>query len=296
MGYEFTAFRQDLQAAVKALEEEDFENMNIYSNRIMSNSIYGTERKLALPGFYLKDISFILGNIKAKTPTSAFSTAKSLANEYAKNLSEKTSQSEFKEEELWLQFHEFMVNIRKFSLDPIEEKAYTQPNTSFTHEAFQWLISHLDKRREILLHPKNLLLKGILNEMNRLYRNHGVELAETYSMGLMTALDRCNDYVRMSSRSENEFEERVKQEILPYLDRIIPVLKERPLDFENVNQLLWELVRKWRVYFIEFMERSHMVREAVYEPEKGIELPEETRKKLTDAITKSLEGEPKPKE
>jgi len=289
MGYDFDAFRQDLQAAAKALEGEDFELMNIYSNRIMSNSIFGDDRKFALPGFFLKDVSFTIGNLKARVPTSAFSTAKALASEYARRLLGQTSQSEFKEEELWQQFHGFMDRVRKFTMERIEGEVYVQPNASFTHEAFRWLISYLDKNKDTLLHPRNMLLKGILNEMNRLYRNHGAELDETYSMALITALDRCNDYVGMSSLSESDYGERTKKEVMPYVERVISVLKENTPSPENVNELLWVLIRRWRGYFIEFME----VRRAVYVPEKAIELPEETRKKLTEAITKSLERGPK---
>ena len=277
---------------MKALEDEDFESMNIYSNRIMGNSIMGSDGKLALPGFFLKDISFTLGNIKARAQTSAFSTGKSIASRYGKRLSQHTVRSDFEEEALWNQYHEFQDNIRKFSMDMIEEDAYREPNKRFTRDAFVWLTSYLEDHKESLFNPKSRLLKGILNEMNRIGRNHGVELSETYATALITALDRCNDYVKRSSISDNDFEEKVKNETIPFLERVITVLRQ-PTS-HDVSELLWALIRRWREYFIEFME-PEKIGIGIQQPEKGIELPEETRKKLTEAVTKSLERTAIPK-
>jgi len=294
MPYDFKAFRQDLLASIKALEEEDFRNMNIYSNRIMGNAIFGDNGKLALPGFFLKEIALVVGNIKTLKPTAPFSTAKTLATKYTNELFKQTNQPNFNEIDLWTQYHEFLNEIRKFTMDSLEEKAYTSPNQSFTREAFDWLISFLDKHKDILNSPKNLLLKGIINEMNRLYKVHGVQLIDIYSMSLITALSRCNDYIEISARSESDFEKKVKTEILPYVEKTVLILRQKPPDIHLVNDLLWTLIRVWREYFIQYMERGLELR-VVSEPEKTIELPEETRKKLTETITKSLEKDVRPK-
>jgi hypothetical protein len=289
MAYEFTVFQQDLRAAVMALKEEDLRSLNLYSNRIMANAIFGNDRRLFLPGFFLKDLCPILGFLKERAATSALSTAKAQSNAYAERLLEQTNRPDFNEEQLWKSYHETRGIVIRFTMDATEEKAYGQLNPSFTHEAFRWLISYLDERKDILLHPRNLLLKGILNEMGRIYRSHGAQISETYSMALVTALDWCDEYVMTTSRSDSECEERVKKEILPYVERVVTLLREHPSSSDMVNELLWDLVKKWRLYFIEYMERGRVEMEAIPKPEKGIELPEETRKKLTEAITKSLE-------
>ncbi len=281
---------QDIDAAVEALNEEDFENLNIFANRIMSNAILGDERKFALPGFFLKDIYVLLGSLKVKTATAPFSSIMSLAKGYAKRLQEETTEDAFTEGDLWSEYYKLLESLRHFTLTEAEEKAY-KDSPVFTHDAFQWLISYLGNNKDTLLHSKNQLLRGINNEMSRLYRCHGGEISELYAISLVTALGRCDDYVKIIARDSAEYEKLTKEMTLPLTERLIAVLKSNPPVSQDVNELLWELIKQWRQFFLKYMETRRASIELVSEPEKGIELPEETRKKLTSAITKSLEGE-----
>lgn len=292
-GYDFQAFRQDLAAAVEAFRADNFDAMNVFANRIMSNAVIGGNRKLALPGFFLKDIAFDFGNLKALATTATFSTAKSLADQYVSSLAEKSSESDFDENQFWADYHRYLERTFKYAMDEFEGEAYKTANPEFTHKSFIWLIQYLDRHKDTLLDPKNLLIKGVHNEMSRLLKVHGGEVADTYAISLIIALDRCNDYIRATA-SEDAFPTRVKDEIMSYVEKIVQMFSgsgETTPEPDSVNSTLWELIYRWREYFLQYMERPRRL----VQPEKGIELPEETRKKLTEAITKALESETKPK-
>jgi translation initiation factor 2 alpha subunit (eIF-2alpha) len=61
----------------------------------------------------------------------------------------------------------------------------------------------------------------------------------------------------------------------------------KELKINEADALLWNLVKTWRELFIQFGE--------LLPPgvalQKGIELPEDLKKKLTESITKTLEKE-----
>jgi hypothetical protein len=54
MPYENNVFKLDLRAIQRALERHDFDNLNIFSNRIMSNAYLLNGMQYALPGFIIK--------------------------------------------------------------------------------------------------------------------------------------------------------------------------------------------------------------------------------------------------
>lgn len=290
MDYKFSVFQQDLGAALKALEAEDFENLNIFANRLMSNAILGENRRLALPGLFLKDVSILVGSLKVRTSATTLSIAMAVTKSYGRKLTKQTTNIDFSEDDLWKGFLEFTSDIRKFTLTQEEEKAY-KDDIDFARSATKWFSRFLADHKEELLHQKNQLLKGVLNETNRIYRCHGEQLPEIYATALITSLDRCNDYIKLISLSKDDFEQRVRKDVLPHVDEIVTILSEDTPNSERVNQVLWSLVRKWREFYIEFMEVRRVTVEPVFEPEKGIELPEETKVKLTKAITESLEKE-----
>lgn len=300
MGYDFMVFRQDLNAAVNSLQSEDFTNTTVFSNRIMSNALFGSERKLALVGFFLRDVSLVIGGIRARAAATPFSTALSLTKTYASGVLEKTKDPNFSEDDLWILYHDFHLKIRQVYLTSTEQNVYSETNVAFTRESFKWLLSYLESHANSLLHQKSLLVKGITNEMNRIYWVHGGDLEETYCLSLMTALDRCNDYVKFISGSQvtgpqGEYQERIEKDILPYVKKVVALLRDGQPNKGDVNEVVWELTRRWREYFLEFMEQRTVSIQPIYQPEKGIELPEETRDKLTKAITTSLEEEIKSK-
>jgi hypothetical protein len=282
----FTMILQDIKAAIRAFELEDFELMNIFGNRIMSNALFGDDGKLALPGFFLKHVAIIYMRLKTYLPSSKFSDAKKVGEEYLATLLDFSKESI--EERLWENFHKFNNSIRKYVIGDIEAEVYEE-NPKITHNAFKWLIKYLNDKKDVLLRPNNLFLKGILNEMDRLSKVYGCELMDTYAISLLTALDRYFDYfpIAYGTLTGEVDKDKVRSMVFPYIEKIVELFSSENVKPEAVDSILWELIRGWREFFIHYMELPHRA------PEKPIELPEEYRKKLAEQIAKALEKEVK---
>ena len=281
------AIKEDLSAALEAFKNDSCHLVNIYANRIMSNAVFGTDEKVFLLGFFLKDVGWTFSVLKSKEKPAAYSTAKSHGFRFVEYLGK--SLSTFNEEELWKEFHNYSNTLRKFEMSEFEEKSYSD-NPEFTRKAFIWLTRFLKNNTEVLFDPSNLLFKGILNEMSRIFRAHSGRLAETVLMSLVKALGRYYDYFRRAYEKPNRRidEEKIKSNILPYIDRISEVYRSpKELNLDEADAILWELVKGWRELFIQWMELP-VIRPTL---EKGIELPPELKKKLSETITMTLEEE-----
>jgi len=287
--------QQDIAAAIRALDKDDFEIMNIFANRAMGNAIFGPDKKLLLPGFFLKDVALEMMSLRAAKKATAVATAKVLASSFVDKLKVLTQKKDFQEAEAWALYLDCSNKIRKYTMMEIEEQVY-KDSTEFMRVATNWIIQHLDKNRDVLLEPTNQFLKGILNELARIYKIHGVDLRELYVLCLLIALDRYNDYVEMESKTSDGRldEKKIRDRVFPFIDRIVTIFKDEKREpaAAEVDEVLYELIYKWREAFIHYME----LRPAPgLVAERGVQLPEETRKKISEAISKALEKETRPK-
>lgn len=287
------ALRQDLNAIVLALEEDDYENTNVFSNRLMSDAAILNDHKHLLIGFFSKDVAAEMMELTAMKQATALATAKAHARIFLSKMEYHADKESFAEEEIWNEYVVLSDKLRKYHLTPHEQKAYAD-DKEFTHEIAAWLLQYLRREQNLLLESKSQLLKGMLNELGRAYRVFGAEKSEIIFLSLLTALDRVFDYVRFAYQSPDGSinSETAKSEILPYLERILDIMQGKSVEITKVDVLLSELIIKWREAFINYLEAPRLVRVAV---EKGVQLPEETKKRITEAVTKALEVKQKAK-
>ena len=227
------------------LRTNSFDTANILANRIMSNAIFGENSKIFLPGFFLKDVAFHFGLLKAKEFQYGFSTAKSHGFTFVDSLSKQLPTID--ENELWNRFLSYNEKMRSFESTDWENKSYSV-DSKFTCESFKWFLTYLQKNKSALLDPRNFLIKGMINEMTRVYRAHSAELKDFTNLYLIIALDRNYDYIcRIWNRPDVRLidEEGVKKFIFPAVDKILS-LSLQEFKIEDVDVLLWELVRQWR--------------------------------------------------
>lgn len=287
------ALQQDLKAIVLALEEDDFENTNIFANRLMSDASILNDHKHMLIGFFLKDVALEMMELTAMKPATALATAKAHATMFVSSMKQHANKENFAEGEIWDEYVVLMDKLRKYHLTQHEQKAYAD-DKEFTHKIAAWLLQYLRRAQNLLLENKSQLLKGMLNELGRTYRVFGAEKPDIIFLSLLTALDRVCDYVRFAYQSPDGSikSESAKSEILPYLERILDAMQAESVNIEKVDALLSELIIKWREAFINYLEVPHLVRVPV---EKGVQLPDETKKRITEAVTKALEVKQKAK-
>lgn len=280
----------DIEASVKAFKENDFENMNIFANRSMANAILGEDKRLVLPGFFMKEFTIIFGSLEARggREAPAFSIAKTRGLTFVQQLSQTISKEDFAEDTLWNEFHTANAELSGFLMSKFEEGTYKEDKI-FSARAYKWLVDFLEKEKETLLKPRNSLLKGVLNDMDRIFRIHGGALPETYAFSLVRALDRYYDYfTRANEKNDGTLdEEKISAGIFPYIGKIKKLYSTAETKAPAVTEVLWELVKGWRELFIKYME----LRRPLVEVERGVELPEEAKKKITESVTKSLEKE-----
>ena len=277
---------EDTKAAFAAFKDDSFDTTNVLANRVMSNCIFGDNSKDFLAGFFIKDVAFHFGLLKARSSSIAFSTAKSHGFSFIERISKSLPVKD--EKVLWESFLAYKEKIRTYESTDWENKNYSI-NKKFTAETFAWLLKYLDENKKWLYDPRNFLIKGIINEMNRIYRVHSADLKDFTSIYLMIALDRNYDYIcRVWNRPDLRLidEEKVKELIIPAVEKIIDVTSQE-LSIENTDKLLWDLVKNWRKFFIIYGE----LLSPTVALQKGIEIPEELKKKLTESVTKSLENE-----
>jgi len=278
----YQVIEQDVKAAYSAFKNDDFTNMNIFANRIMANALLDKDPRLTLVGFFLKEIARIYGPIKARKGLSTFSTAKSLGDTYINSINLKADIAE-----LWMQYHQFRNRIKEHRQDEYEKESYKE-NIEFTHLVFRWLIEKLSEERNMLFNPKNLFLRGILNEMDRIIRVHGVDLVDLYAWSLTKALQLYYNY--MDYFSENERREVVEKSVFQYIDDINETMSKSKVAPQEVALLLQRIIADWRMQYIHFMERPRLVS---IERQEGVPITEETKKKISETVAKALEEETK---
>jgi hypothetical protein len=181
--------------------------------------------------------------------------------------------------------------MRKFLTSETEKKAYSD-NGVFTHHSFKWLICYLKDHKEILKDPKNFLFKGILNEFERIFRNHSGELDDVVAMSLFRALDRLYDYVAVVNAHDGIIDEDIlKMFIYPHVETMEQlVYPEKREEFSEVTHVLWIITKQWRELFLQYMDIERVKPIAV---QRAIELPAEMKAKLTESVSKTLEKEVK---
>jgi len=274
--------KQDISAAYSAFQNDDFKNLNMFSNRIMANAIFSDDPRLVLIGFYLKGIAGIYGDLKALEDITAYSTAKSHGDSYIRSIN---LESDIKE--IWQQYYNFRVRIREYEQNQHEKNSYKE-NVEFTGFAFRWLMDKLNEDKDVLFKDSNQFIRGIINEMNRIFRVHGGGLLDLYAISLLKALELYYAYTAYFSKAERK--EIILKSILPYVGDIHKTLYGVSVDPKKVSILLQRIIVDWRLSFIYFMERPRLV---PIEAEKIPLISEETKKKISDSVSKALKEEVK---
>jgi hypothetical protein len=273
---------QDVKAAYLAFKDDNFRDMNIFANRIMSNAVLSTDYRFTLVGFFLKEMARIYGPIKARKELSAFSTAKSLGDVYIKSINLEKSFND-----LWEEYNQFYYRLGEHRLDEYEKGSYKK-NVEFTRFAFRWLIEKLSGDRNIFFNENNHFVNGVLNEMDRIIRVHGGELIDLYAWSLVRALQLYYDYVDYFGKDERK--QIIEKSVFSYIDNITKALLKDTVDPNEVTNLLQRIIVDWRICFMHFMERAELV---PIEGEKKVQITEETKKKISETVTKALEEEVK---
>lgn len=283
-------YAKDIQVANIYFKAEDFQLMNVLGNRIMSNSIFGSVKDFALFGFFVKQMALNYMNLKPSISESDFLDAKLVGEKYLDTLL--SVNKDINISKSWADYHEFNIQIMQYSASDIDKKIkeiYEQ-NPNITENVRHWLIDFLIKDREILCDSKNNFIKGIINDFQRVGLSYGYQVKDTIIFSCLIALDRYYEYFVFQNTAQNGAvdKEIVKTTLFPYIDKIKQLSSSIEINYEEVTVLLWQLTKAWREYFIYYSELPYKT------TQRPIELSKESKKKLSEAVSKALQREVKP--
>lgn len=285
--YNKDLFGQDLQNYINAVKMKDFRTGNILGNRIMSNAYLFDEKNYGLIGFFLKQImadALTLRNLNDPDAISAISNA---AMDFVQNTIEPQLNSMLiNYEKIWTGYNNVIIKTRQAFIPKSESVVYKQ-NSEVSSEAFKRILTILFQNKNHLSYLSNNLLKGILNEMNRIGRTYGTSRSDAYTLSILTMIDRVDEYVGLTVIDKDDFEMRVKAEIIPHIEQLEKIHND--LTVENTNELLWKLIIMWRLNFIKFLDVRRSINQAPPQIQQDTRPP--VKSKLVEELAKSLEDE-----
>ena len=282
-------YTKNMEVAVLSFKMEDFQLMNIISNRIMSDSLFGSSENFALLGFFVKQMALNYLNLKPRISESDFLDAKLVGEEYLYTLL--SSSKDIDIVKSWADYHEFNIKIQQYAESDIDKsiKGIYGDNPNITENVRYWLIDFLVKDREMLYDSKNNFLKGLISEFQRVGLAYGYRVIDTIIFSCLVALDRYYEYFVFRHTAENGLldTEKVKPTFFPYIDKVKQFSSSSELDYKELTHLLWQLIKSWRESFIYYTELPYKT------VQKPIELSKEAKKKLSEAVSKALQKEVK---
>lgn len=286
------ALEQDLEAISQALESNDFTRMNIFANRLTSNGYLVSNGWAAITGYFLKQVA--VQALDARKSEDSLQVIQSAGRALIKTL-RKLPKSESASGDMWRAYFDYASKARKGLMGEIERESYAE-NTEFVSICFARLNDILGEYRSFLLKPNNMLMKGILNEASRLVKVHGAEPKEMALHVVWKAFDGYYSFVAQASmRPDGAFDtDLMESAINPRIDGILDAFtfekSESQFRPSEVDDLLVDLIFEWRRHFILLLEQPMLLPSS---ERRGVELPEEAKRKITKIIDEALKKEVK---
>jgi hypothetical protein len=278
---------KDLKVAVLSFKADDFQLMNIIGNRIMSDAVLLGNANQAVVGFFVKQVALSFLNLKPQIDDSEFLELKLIGEKYITSLSDVKEDTD--QAQVWFDYHQFNLEIRRYPTTGLNKEmaAIYGEEPEITAKVRERLIEFLASNKTILFDDRNNFVKGLLSELQRVGLAFGYQVRDTVIFSCLLALDRFYDYFRIqhSSQTDELNSEAVKSMVYPFIERLVKLSSSTTLNYDEVNTLLWDLIKKWREFYIFYMEISPRV------PSKQVELSKETKSKLSDVLGKALQKE-----
>lgn len=289
-GYDEVIFRYDLDAYGISVKDKNFKDANIFANRIMSNAVIFDEKEYGIVGYVLKEIANDGLNLLQSSNISEiplFVRASSKIVGLVLNLLES---KKIDLEQIWDAYNQHQNSTHKLFMSKTEKNSYLDQNTKFSKSAINTLIEYMRKNQKIFSYRPNNFIKGILNEVSRLSKVHGLDNDDEHFVSLFRMLLRLDEYVKENS-TLSDFIPRSEKELIPFVEKIISLRNSQNdgnFKHDNINDLLWSMIKTWRHYFIKFLENPQPMY-SVRQNQEAPENPEATE--LINEITKHIEEE-----
>lgn len=245
--YNAELFKMDLEVFVSAIKNKDFKTATIISNRIMTNAWISDTQYYGIAGFFLRVSAIRFLNMNNSNISDIIVAE---ISKFTDNVLEQISSNKKDLKKLWIDFGIVLEKTRKEIL-PDDEKNYNL-NTKYTTKTIDRILKLLFNSTNTLTHSSNNFIRGILQEIERTTQTYGINSNGLYLFSLLTMIDRIDEYIKIEMNT-NEFKIRINNEILPLIKKLQEIY-ENNIEEKQINNLLWDLIKKWRIYYIQFME------------------------------------------
>ena len=172
---------------------------------------------------------------------------------------------------------------------PDDEKSSYTDNTKYTSKTVQKVTKLLFSSKDFLTYGSNNIINGVLNEISRVSRTHGVNPQDLQLSSILVMIDRIDEYVGTTATDKEDFEKRISNEVIPHIKKL-EELHGNGMHEEQVNDLLWKLIKEWREYYIRFLEPSKQPIQSKIPIIEG-RIKDELVKELAEGIEKEVIGE-----
>lgn len=283
MNQVYQVAKQDLAAAKAAFDGGDFQQMNLYSNRLMANVLFGDQKLYAISGFFMKNLAVEFLGVGLDSTLGR--ELHPMAKDFIVNISE-SFKPDVNVGSVWKGYFEYNEKKRKLYMTPYERRAYVD-NRDFTRLALSYLAQEL-LTGEALFHERGLVPKAFLTEADRLIRNHGAETKDLVLLSLITALDGLNDFIRVecSSATGGTNPDCLKSRLSPFLGRIGKWIEQsEDFPYPDASNILSDVILESRKYFLRYMELGRVAKTE----ERRVELPAEAKKRISDTVAQALQ-------
>jgi len=287
--YDVINFRYDLDAFGFCVKENDFKQANIFANRIMSNTFLFDKKDFGIIGHICKEIAND-GIVAQQGKDEKLLLEYSEKSQKVIGVIIKMLDSEsLNLKKIWSHYSAQQDSTNKLFMSEYEIKAYQKSDKDFSNKAIKKLMKILEENIVLLEYRSNDLYRGMLNELGRISKIYGLYDYDEHFTSLLRMMQKIDEYVKSTS-TPNDFTTRSKKEIVLLTQEVISIyhlIDSNNKQEEKIDDLLWILIKIWRLFFIKFMERGQ-----VSYSMKEEQLPDDPQKsKLVDEVTSYIEKE-----
>lgn len=289
----FTIIKQDLEVAKRAVAEDDFNLVNIIGNRIMTNIFTTNNNEMMILGWLIKELGLELISLN-QMKYDKINEIKNYSATYLNELISTVASENTESKVYWQKFFEIENKLRKSILSKNEDVVYNE-QADFSKGFAVKMLDVFYSNKNMLFIENNTLPTTITSELGRSFNEHGGEEALIIYFVLRTFEDYYRyfyfekffiKYQCAIERSEAKLKEYVEN---IYKLRSVTMNGDLNGLYNESNSIVSMLGVDYRLYYMIYLDYSRTYPQEKVRAERRLELSQETKQKIGELITASLQ-------
>ncbi len=289
------ALNDTIKAIEISVKEKNFKLVNILANRIVTDSVFLSEKFYCLFGIFVKEMSQIISFLNLTEDVSENIKEQLLffLDEF-KDLINSSSKEEVQNKSiiLWTLYKNVSENL--LTLQTLKEEENYSNNIEFTEQAINYMLNFVSEEYEHFSQKKRPLLLSLINELDRIFKNFGFEIKHLVLKTCISMYNRSFDHIIYHYSKLPDLE--LESGDLNFQKELKNLINIFDIYLSDVNELinksddiLFDLAKKWRHYYLTYLDTIPRFIRIKKKPEEELLIPEEAKEKLQDIVSKSIE-------